>query len=315
MLVSRLSVRAVCLAALAIAGCGLDETTLSPPPPDGGADQVGGGSGGKPQDAAIDVSGSGGTLGTGGTTGSGGASGSGGTGGGGACQPAECPVVPLPAPPACPDGTNARKYQCARASDGKCGWTLPPCKVTCGPVCDIFCQYGNVKDANGCPTCRCNPAPEPGPKMCDRNRCPSPAPGAPNVLCPDGKTLAGPACLLQPDGTCNWNIISCPTMCVQNVACSLGTKWDSVQCRCVPTGDGCACPAEQLCVSDSGARLPAATAGAAPNLVPVPTPRCESPNPACASSPMVDPCSCLSTATRKCERFANSPRLCLCSGS
>jgi hypothetical protein len=28
-------------------------------------------------------------------------------------------------------------------------------------VCDIFCQYGNVLDAAGCPTCRCNPAPTP----------------------------------------------------------------------------------------------------------------------------------------------------------
>ena len=29
----------------------------------------------------------------------------------------------------------------------------------CGPVCNIACQYGNVLDANGCPTCACNPPP------------------------------------------------------------------------------------------------------------------------------------------------------------
>jgi hypothetical protein len=48
--------------------------------------------------------------------------------------------------------------------------------------------------------------------------------------------------------------------------------------------------------------------------VPIPAPHCESPNPACASSPKVDPCSCISTATRKCQA-SGSPRLCLCSGS
>lgn len=31
--------------------------------------------------------------------------------------------------------------------------------VTCGPVCEIYCPYGNVPDANGCPTCACNPPP------------------------------------------------------------------------------------------------------------------------------------------------------------
>ena len=29
----------------------------------------------------------------------------------------------------------------------------------CGPVCDIYCAYGNVLDANGCPTCSCKPDP------------------------------------------------------------------------------------------------------------------------------------------------------------
>ncbi len=31
--------------------------------------------------------------------------------------------------------------------------------VSCGPVCDIYCQYGYVIDANGCPTCRCKSSP------------------------------------------------------------------------------------------------------------------------------------------------------------
>lgn len=44
----------------------------------------------------------------------------------------------------------------------------------CGPVCDIFCAYGNVLDANGCPTCSCKP--DPGCLLiqpdCGRSYCP-----------------------------------------------------------------------------------------------------------------------------------------------
>ena len=61
--------------------------------------------------------------------------------------------------------------------------------------------------------------------VCDGGRCalrPAPAdcaPGAcgpqlglPNQLCPDGQTVAGPTrrCLAQPDGTCGWQVTSCP---------------------------------------------------------------------------------------------------------
>ena len=36
-----------------------------------------------------------------------------------------------------------------------------PAPVMCGPVCDIYCEFGNVPDAQGCPTCACNKAPIP----------------------------------------------------------------------------------------------------------------------------------------------------------
>jgi hypothetical protein len=32
----------------------------------------------------------------------------------------------------------------------------------------------------------------------------------PNRQCPDGKTMAGPACTKKPDGKCGWVIIDCP---------------------------------------------------------------------------------------------------------
>jgi len=86
-----------------------------------------------------------------------------------------------------------------------------PQKPVCGPVCDIFCQFGNVLDANGCPTCACNPAPSPPPPACPRDKCPSPAPGAPNFTCPDGVTIGGPACVANARGVCGWTIVSCPT--------------------------------------------------------------------------------------------------------
>ncbi len=32
-------------------------------------------------------------------------------------------------------------------------------RTTCGPVCYIYCQYGNVLNTNGCPTCKCKQSP------------------------------------------------------------------------------------------------------------------------------------------------------------
>ncbi|CAK9294385.1 unnamed protein product [Gordionus sp. m RMFG-2023] len=41
------------------------------------------------------------------------------------------------------------------------GCPICQCKPNpnCGPVCAIYCQFGNVMDANGCPTCQCKPNP------------------------------------------------------------------------------------------------------------------------------------------------------------
>jgi hypothetical protein len=41
--------------------------------------------------------------------------------------------------------------------------------------------------------------------------CCGPQLGLMNYLCPDGKTMAGPgACIHAPNGTCHWNIVTCP---------------------------------------------------------------------------------------------------------
>ena len=34
----------------------------------------------------------------------------------------------------------------------------PGVRPACGPTCDIYCPYGNVIDAKGCPLCRCKTA-------------------------------------------------------------------------------------------------------------------------------------------------------------
>jgi hypothetical protein len=86
-----------------------------------------------------------------------------------------------------------------------CACVSPP---TCGPVCQIFCEYGNVLDANGCPTCKCNPPPTVS--TCPAEKCTGPAPKSATYLCPDGKTTAGPACVVDAAGTCGWTITTCP---------------------------------------------------------------------------------------------------------
>ena len=52
----------------------------------------------------------------------------------------------------------------------------------CGPVCAMYCPYGNVLDRNGCPMCICKPSPCPNGQeplqdvfcipLANRQRCP-----------------------------------------------------------------------------------------------------------------------------------------------
>ena len=83
-----------------------------------------------------------------------------------------------------------------------------PEKPACGPVCLIYCPFGNVLDAQGCPTCACN-KPVPG-ATCPADQCTGPGPKSANFTCPDGKTIGGPACVVDASGVCNWTIVACP---------------------------------------------------------------------------------------------------------
>ncbi|CAG2255626.1 unnamed protein product [Mytilus edulis] len=71
------------------------------------------------------------------------------------------------------------------------------CKPKCGPVCAIYCPFGNVPDEKGCPTCVCktgcagNVKPlssvkcgTGGQKCPARYQCNSPPHGDPGVCCP-----------------------------------------------------------------------------------------------------------------------------------
>ena len=224
---------------------------------DGGVSGSGGsvGSGGYSGSGGRGETGTGGATGgatgsggiTGGGGGTGGASGTGGQGTGGAtttdggttdavvCNLSDCPPPPPFAAPQC-DGGAIRGAECVRGSGGACSWVPPTCLQACPALgCFPSCPYGIKLDANGCDTCQCNPPPTP--TSCDPSKCPAPAPGAPNYVCPDGRTIAGPACVTQVSGTCGWVFISCPPQCVQNVLCIKGDHWDRQLCKCVP--DAC----------------------------------------------------------------------------
>jgi hypothetical protein len=121
-------------------------------------------------DAGAGGVGLGGAIGSGGASSGGAGSGgtlSGGTGGTSSCTTVMCflpacvggEYQPDPTDPcACPicvrdGGASSDGGKKDASADGS------PDVHVCGPVCDIYCQYGNVLDAWGCPTCQCKPAP------------------------------------------------------------------------------------------------------------------------------------------------------------
>ncbi|KAK3579677.1 hypothetical protein CHS0354_000057 [Potamilus streckersoni] len=66
-------------------------------------------------------------------------------------------------------------------------------RAICGPVCMIYCPYGNIMDDRGCPTCRCHFEPvinqnitEPVLHSCPGVLC--------DIYCPNGNELDQHGC-------------------------------------------------------------------------------------------------------------------------
>jgi hypothetical protein len=95
-----------------------------------------------------------------------------------------------------------------------CVPTTPP---TCGPVCDIYCQYGNVVDEKGCPTCRCNPAPDP----CSTVLC------AAGTHCEKQEVVCVTA-PCPPIAVCVPDVPKCGPVCA--IACPYGNVLDATGC-------------------------------------------------------------------------------------
>jgi hypothetical protein len=107
-------------------------------------------------------------------------------------------------------------------------------KVVCGPVCLMYCYYGNVLDENGCETCGCNPPPTVNPT------CPCASGTAKSdygcLIC--GYCSAG--YLLDENGceTCACNPPPCPEM--KCAPCPYGYVKDAsgcLTCTCLPDCD------------------------------------------------------------------------------
>ncbi|CAG2233474.1 unnamed protein product [Mytilus edulis] len=58
------------------------------------------------------------------------------------------------------NGNNFKTIrECKRTCQNKDIIIDPIRPITCGPVCKIFCENGNVMDKRGCPTCKCRSSP------------------------------------------------------------------------------------------------------------------------------------------------------------
>lgn len=125
----------------------------------------------------------------------------------------------------------------AAGSSGKAGTG----GTMCGPVCTIFCQFGNVVDGNGCPTCKCNPAPmckveECGPRAADSAGAALPVP---EPMC-SGK-VAPPTCARDATGKCSWSqpacacdAVACPILCPYGIKTDPATKCQVCECNPAP---------------------------------------------------------------------------------
>jgi hypothetical protein len=169
----------------------------------------------------------------------------------------------------CPTGTRCEVQPVACLTKpcpetAVCVKDLPPPPPVCPPVCKIACENGNVLDANGCPTCACNPPPadpcitvkcsagthcEATPVMCIKAPCP-PVVGCvanpPSVACGGFAGLACPGagkCVDDPSDSCDPTKggADCGGICsCLPIPCPGAAMFDGSPkvCTCVPTGNG-----------------------------------------------------------------------------
>ncbi len=101
-------------------------------------------------------------------------------------------------------GCNCRALSVCQP-DPKCPTPGVQCFVDPCHGKEAYCDAG---------ACALRPARQP----CPIEKCGPPL-GAPNYICPDGETVAGPTdrCLLEPSGRCAWEVVSCPnrTICTR----------------------------------------------------------------------------------------------------
>ena len=109
---------------------------------------------------------------------------------------------------------------CADSAMNSLDATNPPATITCEEGGKKYLPGEDVPLSDGCNTCFCS---ETGELVdctlavcwdeCNPEDC-GPQPLAPNYLCDDGLTMAGPgSCEMQPDGACGWSMVSCPDTC------------------------------------------------------------------------------------------------------
>ena len=205
-----------------------------------------------------------------------------------------CPVVTDPAAATAADGTSLR-----------CGCTTPNCKAgeevvcagkdVCGGPCTCQPAHGVCTTDTDCSSdarcdlssCRLPPvAAAANAPTCDPTKCGSQL-GLPNYVCKDGST-AGPSgrCLLNADGTCGWEILSCPSdcfgVCVPNIqsGCKADTDCPTGQ-ACQVTCSGWGCGTGATGTGSTGGATGASTDPATGTSVPPSTCTCPAGDPSC----------------------------------
>ena len=179
----------------------------------------------------------------------------------------------------------------------------PPPPPVCGPVCQIFCEYGNVLDAAGCPTCKCNPAPAADPCATVRCKAGTHCEASP-VMCV--KAPCPPVAACVPDAPAPGT-----DLCAK-LTCAVGSHCVVVAPPCAP-GAG-TCPLQATCVLDAArvrcGGIAGVTCPGGGQCVDDPTDTCD---PKTGGADCGGICQCIQTvACIKGKTFNSSPKVCSC---